>query len=305
MKKDLVSFVVVTRNRKRDLDSCLKSLIIQTHRNTEIIVVDNASDADQKEWINNKYKKVKVIRSDKNLGGAGGRNLGIEYAKGNYLLFIDDDAEADKNLVKELLKIVKRKNIGIVQPKIYDKDKPDVLQGIGHGFNFLTGRVFGIGIREKDVGQYDIIREIPMAGCTWMAKKSTIDKIGDYDEDLFIPYEDSDFSWRARKGGYKVVFVPKAKVWHQGLKLTKVHKRLQYLGITTPDKAYRISRNKIIFMKKHAPLPNLLLFLVLLLPTYSLIHSLIILSTGNINVFLNYWKGNVSGLIYIFRHLLT
>lgn len=304
MNKELVSVVVVTRNRKRDLDMCLKSLITQTHRNIDIIVVDNASDSDQENWINKKYKKVKVIRAKKNLGGAGGRNLGIKYTKGKYILFIDDDAYAHKMLVSELLKTLKKKSVGIVQPKIFDRVNRNTLQGVGHGINLLTGRVFGVGIGEIDDGQFEREMEIPMAGCTWMVKKNVIQDIGGYDEDYFIPYEDSDFSWRAKKARYKILLSPQAKVWHQGSKATAGHSRLQWLGITTPDKAYRVSRNKIIFMKKHAPFLNFIIFLIVFLPFYNLAHSAIILSTKKFDILFNYWRGNMSGLFYILKHLV-
>jgi len=303
MNKELVSIVVVTRNRKRDLDLCLKSLMVQSHKNIEIIVVDNASDKSQKKWINKKYKNIKVLEASENLGGAGGRNLGIKSVNGKCILFIDDDAYADSKLVSELLKTLKKKGVGVVQPKIFDRDKKDVLQGVGHGINLFTGRVFGVGIGEKDQGQFEKEMEIPMAGCTWMVKKEVIEKIGGYDEDYFIPYEDSDFSWRARKSGYKVMLSPRAIVWHQGSKITAGHPRLQWLGITTPDKAFRVSRNKIIFMKKHAPFINFVVFMILFLPFYNIAHSLIIFSTRRLDVLFNYWRGNLSGLLYILIHL--
>jgi GT2 family glycosyltransferase len=299
MNKPLVSIVIITRNRKEDLKRCLDSIVRQSYNLREIIVVDNGSEIPVSHWIKKEYHKVIVITSEKNLGGAGGRNLGIKYAKGKYILFIDDDAYADKALVEELLTVLKGKEVGVVQPKIYDSEQKDVLQGIGHGFNFFTGRVYGIGIREKDKGQFEKVIEIPMAGCTWMVKRSLIEKIGNYDEDLFIPYEDTDFSFRAHKAGYKVLYVPKGKVWHRGLKNTMNNQKLQYIGITSPDKAYRISRNKLIFMKKHAPFINLIIFLLIFFPIYSLIHTLIIITSGRFNILRSYWKGLFSGLYYV------
>jgi GT2 family glycosyltransferase len=299
MKRPLVSIVVVTRNRKEDLRKCLDSLIKQSYKPIEIVVVDNASDAPVEGWVKKSFRKVITVRSEYNLGGAGGRNVGITFTKGRYILFIDDDAYADQFLVDELLNVLIRKDVGVVQPKIYDSEQKDVFQGIGHGFNFVTGRVYGIGIREKDTGQYEDVMEIPMAGCTWMVKRSLIDKIGNYDEDLFIPYEDTDFSYRARESGYKVLYVPKGKIWHRGLKSTMNNPRLQYIGITSPDKAYRISRNKLIFMKKHAPFVNLIIFLLIFFPIYSLIHTIIMVISGRFDILKSYWKGLFSGLHYV------
>src|SRR3989344_8937104 len=174
MENRLVSIVVVTRNRKADLFDCLTSLHKQTYKNIEIIVVDNASDEIQEDFVKKYFPEIIVVRSRINLGGAGGRNLGIKFTKGEFLLFIDDDAVADDKLVEELLISISHKKAGVVQPKIYDKDKPRTFQGLGHGVNFYTGKVYGIAICETDMGQYEDDFEIPMAGCCWMVKRKVI-----------------------------------------------------------------------------------------------------------------------------------
>jgi len=299
MKNKLVSIVVITRNRRRDLTGCLKSLLKQSYRPLEIVVVDNASDSDQTKWVSKHFPKVKAIRSDVNLGGAGGRNLGTKYVIGDYVLFVDDDAVADSHMVNELVKSLAHKKVGIVQPKIYDKDKARTFQGLGHGVNMLTGKVYGIAIREIDHGQYPCDFEIPMAGCCWMVKREVLTAIGGYDEDYFIPYEDTDFSMRASKAGFKIVLSAHAKVWHQGPKVTAQHPRLQWLGITTPDKAYRLTRNKIIFMTKFANPINLLIFISIFVPLYTVTHIVVIASTGELNLLPGYLKGVASGLNYL------
>ncbi len=288
------SVVIVTRDRKKELIECLESIFSQTKKADEVIVVDNGSKQKVK-----KIRGVKIIRSNINLGGAGGRNLGLFNSKGKFILFMDDDAVAELNMIKELLKVIEKDSkVGIVQPKIYEKERPNFIQGVGHGINLKTGRVFGIGVHEEDKGQYEKIIEIPMAGCTWMVKREVFEKIGDYDEDIFIPYEDSDFSFRAKKAGYKINFVPQAHAWHMGNKKTFVHPWLQWLGITSPERSFRVSRNKIIFMGKHAIKRDFLFFMFFYEPVYAVLHSLIILSTGRFDIFVNYWKGLVSGIDY-------
>lgn len=297
-KKPLsVSVVIVTRNRKEELFDCLRSIVNQTRKPDEFVVIDNASNEDIKQKVGKEFPSAKFIKSHKNLGGAGGRNLGYVNTHGEYILFMDDDAAADKDLITHLLDGFKPK-VGIVQPKIYDKKKRNVIQGIGHGINLLTGRVYGIGVGEKDKGQYDEDREVPMVGCTWMVKRGVFEKVGLYDDDIFIPYEDSDFCIRATKAGYKVMYIHKGKVWHQGPKNTGVPARLQWIGITTPERAYRVSRNKIIFMKKHAPALNLILFSIIFVPIYAFIHSLIMLTSLRLDILRHYWKGLFSGLLY-------
>lgn len=298
-KKPSISVVIVTRNRKEELFDCLRSIFKQTKKADEIIVLDNASEKDISRDLVKRFPRIKIIKSYKNLGGAGGRNLGYVNTTGDYILFMDDDAVADKESIRYLLEGFKSKKVGIVQPKIYDKEKRNIIQGIGHGINLLTGRVYGIGVGEKDRGQYDEDREVPMVGCTWMVKREVFEKIGLYDDDIFIPYEDSDFSIRATKAGFKVMYIYKARVWHQGPKNTGVPPRLQWIGITTPERAYRVSRNKMIFMKKHASFFKLLIFSFFFVPVYALIHSSVMITSLRLDILLDYWRGLFSGVVYL------
>ncbi|MBI2018544.1 glycosyltransferase [Candidatus Daviesbacteria bacterium] len=303
MRKNLVSAIVVTRNRKQDLIRCIGSLSHSEYNQLEMIVVDNASFAPVSTWLNRQYPRVKVITSNKNLGAAGGRNLGFKFAKGETFLFMDDDSLADRTMVGELAKILKgRKDVGIVQPKIYDMERKNVLQGIGCDINLLTGRVSAVGIREKDLGQYDRLIEISGVGCIWMVERKVIEKIGGYDEDYFIPYEDLDFSFRARMAGFKILFVPTARAWHKGIKSTFISPLIDYIGIRNKERAYRVSRNKIIFMRKNAPLLNFLIFIFVINPIYLLVHSILISLTGRFDVLVKYWLGFISGIWYAVKY---
>lgn len=299
MRKNLVSAIVVTRNRKQDLIECIGSLSHLDYNHVEMIVVDNGSSTLVSTWLKRKFPNVKVVRSNKNLGAAGGRNLGMKFSKGETFLFMDDDSLADRAMVGELVKIlISRKDVGIVQPKIYDMEKRNVLQGLGCDVNLLTGRVSAVGIREEDKGQYDGLKELQSVGCIWMVKKQVIDIIGGYDEEYFIPWEDTDFSFRAKKAGFRILFVPKASAWHKRTKATYINPIIDYLGIRSGDRAYRISRNKIIFMKKNAPLLNFLIFIFVFNPIYLLVHSILISLTGRFDILIKYWLGFISGIWY-------
>lgn len=296
-KKKTVSAVVVTRNRQEELTECLDSLAKSSHQFLEMVVVDNASERPVATWLPQWFPKVQLVTSQKNLGGAEGRNLGLKHTRGDFILFMDDDAAADKKLVAELLKVIDQNaKVGIVQPKIYDYWERNKIQGVGHDVNLKTGRVTGIGVDEEDQGQYDQPREVPMVGCCWLVRRKVFDQIGTYDGTFFIPYEDSDFCLRATRAGFKIFYVPKAKVWHRGLKSTFVHPWIQALGITIPERSYRLGRNKIIFMRKHARQKDLLIFLGLFLPFYSLVHSLVILVCRRVDILRDYWRGIFSGL---------
>lgn len=303
MKHSKISAIIVTMNRKKELIESIDSLIKSKCKISEIIVVDNGSEKPASVFLKKKFKNIKVIRSDKNLGAAAGRNMGIKPATGNYYFFMDDDAVVDKNAICEMLELLKTiKGAGIVQPKVYDKDKPELLQGVGHTINLLTGRAKAWGVMEEDYGQYDKDREIPMTGGICLIKRKVIDKIGMFDEDYFIPYEDSDLCMRATKAGFKVYCSGTAKAWHQGKKTTAVNPRLEWMGITTPERAYRIARNKMMFIRKHARITDLIIFLFVILPFYAMAHSAIIISSGRLDILTSYWTGLFSGLWYFITY---
>ena len=297
--KQKVSAVIVTMNRQAELIECIDSLKKSKCKISEIIVVDNGSETPPSTFLRGKFKGLKIIREEKNVGAAAGRNIGILKSKGKYIFFMDDDATVGKEAICQMLDLLKEnKRAGIVQPKVYDKDRPELLQGVGHTINLVTGRARAWGVMKEDKGQYDYDRKIPMTGGICLVKREVIDKIGMFDEDYFIPYEDSDFCIRAKKAGYDIFCSGKAKAWHQGKKTTAVNPRLEWMGITTPQRAYRIARNKMIFMKKHAQTRNLIAFLFLILPFYAAAHSAIILSSFRFDIFISYWSGLVSGFIY-------
>lgn len=305
MKNSLVSIVIVSKDRKKDLVECIDSYLSSTYKPLEIIVVDNASKPPLLTWLPKRYPTAKLITSDINLGAAEGRNQGLKETKGNYIVFTDDDARADKEMVKNLVEAFQnKKDAGIIQPLVYDKQKRTLLQGAGHNIDLTTGRIIASGVREEDIGQYEGLREVPMCGCVWMVKREVFRKIGNYDEEYFIPYEDSDFSIRARKSGFKLYCYSKAKTWHQGYKSTFVHPWIEWLGITSPERAYRIARNKMIFMRKHSPFPNNLIFFFVLLPVYIFMHNIIIILVRRWDILFKYWRGVLSGIWYSLRFII-
>jgi len=298
--RNLVSVIIVTRNRKKEFIKSLDSILTSTYKPLEVIVVDNKSDFDiTKTFPERVFKKIKLIQSYKNLGAAGGRNLGARHAKGDYLLFFDDDVIADKKMVAELVKVLSdKKNTVVTSPKIYDLDKKNTLQAVGHWVNMITGRIGGWGVYEKDIGQYEKILKIPMAGGVLLIKKEFFKKAHGFDEVFFIPYEDSDLTYQATKSGYDVLFVPKATCFHPSKKIVMPEK-IQMLGITSPERAYRTLRNKIILIRKNGKWYEVLIFVCIFVPIYFIIHSAIILSARGYKTLWYYWKGTISGLLYV------
>src|SRR3989338_3696770 len=132
MNKNLVSVVIVTKDRKKDLTQCVDSYLKSSYKKLEIIVVDNASKPPLLTWFPKKYPQVVLITNHVNLGAAEGRNKGLEASKGDFIQFSDDDAYAEADMVKFLVEAFESKvDAGIIQPLLYDKQKKNPLQGAG------------------------------------------------------------------------------------------------------------------------------------------------------------------------------
>ena len=157
------------------------SLLQVTYPRIEIIVVDNASPTDDPDVITQQFPQVKLIKSRKNLGFAGGNNLGIAQASGEYLLFLNNDTEVDAGFIEPLVRAFQQNSVaGIVSPKIiyYGTDK--VIQYAGsQGINSWTGRSITIGNLEQDHGQYNSSQPTQLAdGAAMMVPRKVVETVG-------------------------------------------------------------------------------------------------------------------------------
>jgi len=224
-KFPLASIIIPNWNGKHFLKDCLSSLLKQDYPKLEIILVDNNSSDGSVEYVRENFPSVRIVKNDKNLGVAGGINSGIRIAKGEYLIALNNDMTFRKDCVSELVKAAESdKKIGIVGGMWLQANKPKVIQNITGAsspkvlpeisFSKLT-RVMGNFTEqhpEEDRGQYTELIEVD--GTVGLIKREVIEKIGLYDEKFFFTYEDTDFSYRAKEAGYRVVINPNAKIWH-------------------------------------------------------------------------------------------
>ncbi len=217
----LVSIILLNYNGEKYISQCIKSILKSDYNNFELIVVDNNSSDHSIEIVKQEYidNRIRIIQSDKNLGFAGGNNLGAEYAKGKYFVLLNIDTIVDPKWLSELVYIMESDNtIGAAQPKLLFLDDKTIFDSAGDYLDFF-GNSFRRGgdWLEKDNGQYDNIHEIFSArGAALITRKEIVDKIGLFDTDYFLDFEDIDFCWRLRLFGFRIVFVPTSIVYHKG-----------------------------------------------------------------------------------------
>ena len=215
----------------------------------EVIVVDNASKEDEVTIIEQRYPQVIVIRSKKNLGFAGGNNLGIKVAHGKYLFFINNDTLLP-TLTFSLQPLIDRlessPTIGVVCPKIRFAWGDNPIQFAGYTpLSRITIRNKTIGCGEQDNEQYNTAHITPYAhGAAMMVKREVIEKAGMMPDCYFLYYEELDWSMMIRRAGYKIWYEPNFTVFH---------KESQTTGQQSPLRTYYLTRNRLLFVKRNNP----------------------------------------------------
>jgi GT2 family glycosyltransferase len=214
-----VAVVILTWNGRDLTLDCLRSLEAVKTANTTLIVVDNASQDGTVAAIRERYgDRVAVLENDANLGYAAGNNAGIEHALSlgaDFVLLLNNDTLVDPAFLDRMLSpMLAAPGIGIAGPKTYYHTPPDRIWFAGG--DFVRGTARHTGIRETDRGQHDRERDIDYAtGCAMLARREVFEKAGYLDPAYQAYFEDADFCLRARDAGFRVRFVPAAKVWHR------------------------------------------------------------------------------------------
>ena len=236
-----IATVILIYGKSQNLEECLASLksINSLGIDNKIIVVDNSKD---------------------NTGYSGGNNKGIRQALAGgaeAVFLLNDDTKVHKMVLIEMLKVMKDKQVGMVSPKIYfypgfeyhkdryqPKDKGMVIWYAGGLIDWNNCLGVHRGVDEVDTGQYGKSEETDFAtGCAVLIRKDVFEKTGMYDERYFLYLEDLDLSVRAKKAGFKIIYQPKAVVWH---------KNAQSSGFGSGLHDYFFTRNRLLFGFEHA-----------------------------------------------------
>jgi GT2 family glycosyltransferase len=245
-----VTIVVINWNGLTDTLECLRSIQNLEYPNYNVVVIDNCSKGNDAEIIRSKFGNfVCVIEEEKNLGFAGGNNVGIRWALRNrakYVLLLNNDTVVDPSFLMELVTISQNdQEIGIVGPKIYYYESPHRIYSAGGKVNLWTGNAPLIGWGENDVGKFENFKEVDyVTGCALLIKEETIKKIGVLNETYFAYYEETEWCLKAKKAGFRVIYVPKARIWHKD-PVKKTNK-------TNALRIYYMTRNRFIFEKRNS-----------------------------------------------------
>ena len=243
----MVEISIITINYNGLADTCALIETIPFKDNLEVIVVDNASrnQAVETETISHRFPQVKIIKSNKNLGFAGGNNLGIKAAQGKNLFFINNDTIfKDFNIQALIDRLESSPTIGVVCPKIRFAWGSNPIQFTGYTpLSKITVRNQSIGFGEEDQGQYDIPHPTPYAhGAAMLIKREAIEKTGLMPECFFLYYEELDWSMMFTRAGFQIWYEPQCTIFH---------KESQATGQNSPLRTYYLVRNRLLLVRRN------------------------------------------------------
>ena len=247
--ESLVSIIIVNWNAKDYIKQCIDSLLLQSYKNFEIIIVDNASTDNSVAIIKQNYPQVTLIENKDNLGFSAGNNIGIKESKGTLIALFNPDAVAEKDWLQRLVSIVENsENIGGASGKIFylgDKYGKDAVFCTWSKINPYSAIPTNFYDNEP-ISTVDYL-----SGAAVLFKKSVFDKIGLLDTKYFLYFEETDLCARMIRAGYNLMYVPTAIAWHAVSPLSN-----------SENKIYYMERNRFRFALKNFDLKYIPIFIV-------------------------------------------
>ena len=234
----LVSIILINYNGSTDTMECVESLTRVTYDNVKIIVVDNASTDNSVEVLkqNLNYENVILVESPENNGFSAGNNLGILEARrldSGYMLILNNDTLVEPGFIEPLLEVFDSDaQVGCVISKILYASEPDKIWYAGGTFNPWFCRAGHDAYNLTD-NKVDEVKPVEFAsGCCMLLSGTAIEYTGLMDEDYFLYVEDTEYSLRLRKAGFKLMYTSKSVIYHKVSASTKAGSDLsQYYTI--------------------------------------------------------------------------
>lgn len=249
-----IFIVVLNFNGKDTLSACLSSIYQSDYLNFEVIVVDNDSEDGSLEQAKNYFSRTHFIKNPTNLGFSRGNNLGIRLALekfADYVFILNNDTIIEKTTLSSLASTMKNfPSAGIISPIIFTANNVSVwfAGGIIHWQKMKTEHLYQIKSELPYPTEY-------LSGCAMFVKKDVFKKIGLFDERFFLYYEDTDFSFRAKKAGFNLLMIPSAHIQH-----------LEQSSTLNKLKTYWLVLSGLIFFRSNSSFLNKLWIILIYLP---------------------------------------
>jgi GT2 family glycosyltransferase len=238
----LVSLIIPNYNGKTLLKECLDSVQRLSYQKLETIVLDAGSTDGSADMIRTQYPFATLLETRTNRIYAA-CNLGMKAARGDVIVpLLNNDMTVDEHWLDHLVEALRQPEVGIVDSKVYCYGT-NIISATGNMIDWNSAWTNSVGSGETDCGQYESGREIDVAELI-VVRRDVAEEIGGFDEEYFFYYGDVDYCVRAKQAGYKIMYVPRALVWHR---------ESATLGQGTPRQFYALERDGLRFLLKHSP----------------------------------------------------
>jgi GT2 family glycosyltransferase len=239
------------------VEEAVESLLAQDLPGLEVVVVDNGSRDGSDVALERGYeRRIRLIRTGRNLGFGGGNNAGIRATGAEYVVLLNQDAVAAPTFIRELVATADaHPEAGMVAARVLDYRRRDVLDTVGH-LLYPDGLNRGRGRMEKDEGQYDGCRTALFpSGAAALYRRAMLDEVGLFDESFFLYGDDAELGLRGRLAGWGCALAPRAVAYHRYSTAAGAYSSL---------KGFYVERNRLLLLLRLFPLP-----LILLSPAYT------------------------------------
>jgi len=283
----LVYVMLLNWNDAENTLDCLRSVYELDYANFRVVMVDNGSTDGSDQVIREAFPQVEFIANERNLGFAGGANVGLDYAQRQeaaYVFFVNNDTVLDRSLLKGLIQAAEaHPRAGLLTPKIYYYDDPALIWAAGARWAPFPPRVKMIGLGKRDHSRYDVLRRVDYAtGCALLIRREVLETAGGFDPIYWpIYHEDYDYCARVTKVGWEIGYVPTARMWHKNAQSQR----------RSGTQAFNLGKNIVPFYLRHGRPPHLSLALFV---AWVVLRELI---KGNLAFLWFYLAGVRAGLI--------
>lgn len=239
----MVSIIIPNKDHHQDLDLCLRSIKERaTYRNVEFVIIENNSTSPETfayyEKIQKEFDNVHVVRWEREFNYSAINNFGVTFAKGEYLLFLNNDTELiAENFIEEMLGLCQREDVGAVGARLLYQDDTIQHAGVVVGFGGIAGHTF-IGLHKAENSYFHRAMSTQdysaVTAACMMTKKSLFEAVGGFTEELAVAFNDIDYCMKVRAAGKLVVYNPYALLYHYESKSRGLE--------DTPEKVARFNR---------------------------------------------------------------
>ena len=285
---------------------CIRSVLDSDWPNVEVVVVDDCSPDDTGKRIRSEFgERVRYLRNDSNSFQAVSRNNGAKIARGDFLIFLDDDNILDRKAISELVHAFERNpKLGFAAPMAVHKrpGKENLIWSLGSDFNRWTSQ-------PKDNCPNLPLEQLPPGTTAYstsyypngfMVPRMVFDKVDGFDERYVQIFEESDFGWKIREAGYEAIVLTTARTEHHGFLEPGCVPVLRQLGIEKPYRTYCFARNRLKFARKHFSFLQSLSITFVFAPLSCGYYGFVAIKNHRIDIAWAYFRGTLAGIFGIY-----